>query len=181
MQDISHTPTDDQNAELLWVKPKWSKRQFELHAADAVVATLAWERGSRAVAQWGEFRYRFSRQGWLRPRILVRSAGATDGGEPIATFLPRGGTLTYPDGRTLVWKKPRKLTSERIWADSVGAELVRFRPGKRSTVAVAIQPEASHQHELPLLILLGQYLIVLAGQDGEAATTAAVVAVVASS
>ena len=181
MQDALHALAEAQNAELLWVKPKWSRLQFELRAGETVLATLAWSRGSRASARWGETHYHFNRQGWLRQRILVRAADSGDGAEPLATFLPRAGMLTFLDGRTFVWKKPRKLTSERIWADSAATELVRFRPGKRSTVAVTVQPNATHQPELPLLILLGQYLIVLAGQDAEAASTAAVVAVVAGS
>jgi hypothetical protein len=181
MQDVSDALTGGQNAELLWVKPKWSRLRFELRAGDEVVATLEWTRGSRALARWGDFQYQFSRQGWLRPRILVRSAAATDAAEPIATFLPRGGTLTLPDGRPFVWKKPKRLTREQIWVDDAATELVRFHPAKRSTVEVTVQPEAAQQPELPLLILLGQCLIVLAGQDAEAASAAGIAAVIASS
>jgi hypothetical protein len=181
MQDVSHTLTEGQNAELLWVKPKWSRLQFELRAGETVVATLAWTRGSRALAQWGESQYRFSRQGWLRPRILIRTADSGDTDEPLATFAPRGGVLTFPDGRVFIWKKPKRLTSERVWVDSASTMLVRFRPARRSTVAVTTQPESARQPELPLLILLGQYLIVLSAQDAEAASAAATVAVIASS
>jgi hypothetical protein len=181
MGTVSQTPTEGQTGELLWVRLKLSRLQFELQAGETVVATLVWNRGSRALAQWGESRYRFSRQGWLRPRILVHAEDSTDGAEPIATFLPRGGTLTFPDGRPLVWKKPRKLTGDRIWVDSAATELIRFHPAKRSSVAVTTQAEAVQQPELPLLILLGQYLIVLAGQDAEAASAAGIVAVIASS
>ncbi|HEX9414562.1 MAG TPA: hypothetical protein VF916_13735 [Ktedonobacterales bacterium] len=43
------------------------------------------------------------------------------------------------------------------------------------------QPTAASQPELPLLILLGQYLMVLASQDAEAAASAAVTAAIISS
>ncbi len=55
MQDVSDALTGGQNAELLWVKPKWSRLRFELRAGDEVVATLDWTRGSRALARWGDF------------------------------------------------------------------------------------------------------------------------------
>jgi hypothetical protein len=181
MQDVSDALTGGQTGELRWVKPKWSRLQFELHTGDEVVATLDWTRGSCALARWAEVQYQFTRQGWLRPRVLVRVAGPSDAAEPIATLSPHGGTLTFPDGRAFIWKKPKRLTREQIWVDSAGAELVRFHPAKRSTVEVTVQPEAAHQPELPLLILLGQYLIVLAGQDAEAASAAGIAAVIASS
>jgi len=175
-------------SELQWVKPRWTKLQFELRAGETVVATLAWARGSRAVGEWVEGQYLFSREGWLRPRILVRSArteataaaGAPD--EPIATFAYRGGALTFPDGRAFLWKKPKRLTTERVWVDSAATVLVRVRPARwGATAAVTIQPEAAGLPELPLLVLLGQYLVVLAAQDAAAASAAGTVAVIASS
>jgi hypothetical protein len=176
------TNTHDQvlnGAELIWVKPKWSKRQFELHTGDTIVATLVWDRGTRALAQWDESRYYMSRRGWLRPRILVTTADSSSGrvgagaGTPIATFAQHGGLLSFPDSREFFWKKPKWLTRERIWVDSAATELVHFHPARHATVAVTAQPEAAQRPELPLLILLGQYLIVLAAQDAEAAGTAA--------
>jgi hypothetical protein len=176
--------------ELVWVRPKWSRFFFELRAGETVVATLAWTGGSRAAAECAGAQYRFSREGWLRPRILVREgatgrptgAGAPE--ETVATFVRRrgGGTLTFPDGRTFLWRKLRVWTSERVWADVNETVLVRFNPVTReSPVTVSSQPQAAELAELPLLILLGQYLVVLAAQDAAAAGTAATVAVIASS
>jgi hypothetical protein len=180
MRDVMSTRGE--GAELIWVKPKRSKRQFELHEGDTIVATLVWSRGTRSRAQWGETRYQFSRQGWFRPRILVRTENYGEADVPLATFAQRGGLLSFPDGRAFFWKKPKWLTSERIWTNSAATELVRFHPARHTTVVVTTQAEAAQQAELPLLILLGQYLIVLAAQDAEeAGTTAAVAAVVATS
>jgi hypothetical protein len=65
---------------------------------------------------------------------------------------------------------------------SAATELVRFHPARYTAVVVTTPPEATHRPELPLLILLGQYLVVLAARDAEeAGTAAAVAAVVASS
>jgi len=179
MDSVSQVTTDGQTGELLWVKPTWYRLRFELRAGETLVATLASDHRSHALAQWGESQYQFSRQGWLRPRIVVRAAQSNDAAEPLATFLPRSGTLAFPDGRTLAWKKPKRLTGERIWVDAAATELVRFHPAKHSTVMVTTRLEAARRPELPLLILLGQYLIVLAGQD-EASVAATTVAIIAS-
>jgi hypothetical protein len=178
MQDSTRADSEDQSSVLVWVKPRRSRRQFALRSGDTVLATLTWTRGSSALAQWGASQYHFNRQGWLRPRVFVRDASAGDTSEPLATFTQRGGALTFPDGRVFLWKKPKWLTNERIWADAAGTELVRFRAGRHSTVSVTTPPEAAQQSELPVLILLGQYLLVLAAQDeaAVAATTAAVIA-----
>src|SRR5215469_13196547 len=117
MQDV--ISTESNGTELIWVKSRSSRRQFELHTGDTIVATLAFGRGTHALAQWGDIHYQFSRQGWLRPRILVRTEGSGEAGTPIATFAQRGGPLSFPDGRAFFWKKPKWLTSERIWVSSV--------------------------------------------------------------
>src|SRR5262245_59132365 len=99
MQDSTHAGGGDQHSDLMWVTSQRSRRQFELRSGDTVIATLAWSRGSNALAQWGARRYRFSRQGWLRPRVLVRDAGAGDTSEPLATYAQHGGALSFQDGR----------------------------------------------------------------------------------
>jgi hypothetical protein len=178
MQDSTHADSEDPSGVLVWVKPTRTGRQFVLRSVDTVLATLTWTRGSSALAQWGASQYHFSRQGWLQPRVLVRDASASDTSEPLATFTQRGGALSFLDGRAYFWKKPKRLTNERIWGDAAGTELVRLRPGRHSTVTVTTPPEAAQLPELPVLILLGQYLLVLATQDqaAVAATTAAVIA-----
>jgi hypothetical protein len=160
----------------MWVTSEQARRQFELRAGDIVIATLAWSRGSNALGQWGERQYRFSRQGWLRPRVLVRDAGASDTAEPLATYAQQSGALSFQDGRVFFWKRPKRLTNERIWVDASGTELVRFLPGRQVTEVVIAQL-ASTTPELPLLALLGKYTLVLAAQDETAAaTTAAIIA-----
>jgi hypothetical protein len=173
------THCDDQGAGLVWTRPKESKRQFELQVADnTILATRTWGRGAHAQAQWGEIHYQFSRQGWFRPRIMVHAADSAEAGTPIATFAQHGGVLRFPGDRAFFWKKPQWLTSERLWVDSAATELVRFHPARHTTAAVTTPPGATHRPELPLLILLGQYLILLAAKDAEAAGTAAATAAI---
>src|SRR5262245_31003296 len=136
MQDSTRADSEDPSGALVWVRPKRTSRQFVLRSGDTILATLTWARDSSALAQWGTSQYHFSRQGWLRPRILVRDASAGDTSEPFATLTQRGGALTFPDGRVFLWKKPKRLTNQRIWCDASGTELARLRPGRHSTVTV---------------------------------------------
>jgi len=182
---MHEVPAEDNAAELVWVRPKWSKRDYELRRGQTVVASLRWARGTHAVARWDDGpQYEFGRTGWLRQRIVIDELGAAAqvaDGEPLATFLPHGGMLRLRDGRTYLWRGVRRLSRERLWTDGSTVELVRFRPTKRAGVVVSSQSAAAALPELPLLLALGQYLIALAGQDAEAASTAALVAVIASS
>lgn len=171
--------SDVTSVELQWRQPKRPKSEYELRAGDDLVATLVWTRGSRATGQTAGAAYWFSRHGWLRPRVLIHdggSAASPTSDQPIATFTLRGA-LTFPDGRTVTWKKPKRRTNERIWSDTAGTELARFAPSGTQTTVTIPAPTAP---DLPLLILLGQYLLVLAQQDALVATTAAVTVAVTS-
>ena len=178
------------DVELTWVQPRRSKPRFELRFGEHVLATLTGHKGGRALGQWGEQCYWFSQEGWFRRRTIVRNA-ASDAddtydanAEPLALFVHQGsgGTLVFPDGRLLTWKKPKMWTSERVWVDAASTAMVRYRLGAwRSSVTVMIEPQAATQPEIPLLVLLGQYLHVRAAQDEETASVVASVVPVISS
>ena len=166
--------------ELQWIRPQRLRLAFELHAGEVELATLDWAGRARALGTWAGGQYRIGREGWFRPRTLIYEAGSTSSGEPIAVFTHRGGTLNFSNSRTFVWKKPKGWTTERVWQDAAAIVLVRCRPARwRVPSTVIIQPEAAHQSELPLLVLLGQFLMVLAEEDAAVANTAAIVPVIA--
>jgi hypothetical protein len=166
--------------ELRWVKPRWWKRRYELRAGDEVVATLARSGGSGAIGEWSSGRYRFFQKGWFRPRVLVSSDPLGDTDTPLATYTGRDGALTFADGRVFFWRKPGKWRSKRVWMDSA-ATLIAFDPASGYTPAqVTIASEGARLAELPLLLLLGEYLIVRAREDADAASAATTTAIIAS-
>jgi hypothetical protein len=125
-----------------------------------------------ATGEWNGGRYFFSQKGWFNQRILVRGEPTTGDVAPLATFTRRGGVLTFADGRTLAWKKPSVWRSKRIWMDGA-ASLVEFDPANGyASPRVTITPEGAPLAELPLLLLLGQYLIVRTREDADAASAA---------
>jgi hypothetical protein len=166
--------------ELLWIQPAVRQREHELRAGDDVVATLRFQRGSLADAQASGGHWTFKRQGFWHPRVTVRTAGSdTD----IAVFQPRwvgGGTLEFPDGRTVRLSSANFWQSEWVWQDNE-KPLIRFK-GRHGIVkargAVELQPEAVASPDLAMLVLLGWYLILLHAEDSAAASSAASVAAV---
>jgi len=166
--------------ELRWVKPRWWKRRYELRAGDEVAATLARGGGSGAIGEWSSGRYRFVHKGWFRPRVLVSSEPLGDADTPLATYTGRDGALTLANGRVFFWRKPGTWRSKREWMDSA-ATLVAFDPASGYTPAhVTIAPEGARLAELPLLLLLGEYLIVRAREEADAASAATTAAIIAS-
>src|SRR5690349_13499164 len=133
--------SDVTGGELQWRKPKRLKSEYELRAGDDLVAALVWTRGSSATGQTAGAAYSFSRHGWWRPRVLIHdggSAASPTSDQPIATYTQRGGALTFPDGRAFTWKKPKRWTNERIWADPAATELLRFSPSRTQTIVTII-------------------------------------------
>jgi hypothetical protein len=171
---------DVSGAVLRWVKPKWLKRQYELRAGEEVVATLVRSGGSGAIGEWSGGRYRFIHKGWFNQRVLVGDGAVPDVVTPLATFTRRGGILTLVDGRTLFWVKPSFWRSTRVWSDGA-ATLAEFDPASGyASPRVTITEEGARLAELPLLLLLGEYLIVRAREETDAASAATTATIVAS-
>lgn len=168
------------NQELLWMQPAARKRDHELLAGDEVVATLRFQRGSLADAEAAGGHWSFKRQGFWHPTVTVRTAGSD---ADIAVFHPRwvgGGTLEFADGRPLRLSSANFWQSEWVWQEKE-QPLIRFK-GRHGLIkangAVEIPPEAVRLPDLPLLVLLGWYLILLYADDAAAASSASTVAVI---
>jgi hypothetical protein len=167
--------------ELVWVQPARMKQNFELRAGDEVVATLRWERSSLATGETSEQTWTFKREGFWHPRITLRVPGSNDN---MALFNPGwtgGGTLEFPQGRTLHFGAANFWRSEWVWAETKDTPLVRFksRQGLLKTEGqVEIDPSAAESPDLALLVVLGWYLLILFARDAsaQAGATAAVVA-----
>jgi hypothetical protein len=166
--------------ELLWVQPSVRKQAYELRAGTDVVATLTWQRGSLADAEADDHHWTFKRAGFWQPRVTVRVAGSdTD----VAIFRPAwmgGGTLELAGGKVLRFSAANFWHSQWNWQEPrTESALVHFKSQQgllKTGGRVEITPTARTIPELPLLVLLGWYLLILFAQDASAASTAAVVA-----
>jgi hypothetical protein len=168
--------------ELLWLQPAARKRDHELRAGGDVVATLHFQRGSLADAEAAGAHWTFKRQGFWHPRVTVRTAGSD---ADLAVFHPRwvgGGSLEFPDGRSVRLSSANFWQSEWVWQENE-KPLIRFN-GRHGLLkargAVEVLPDGAALLDLSMLILLGWYLILLHAEDSAAASSASTVAVVST-
>jgi hypothetical protein len=154
---------------LKWVQQGALKMQYELRVGDDLAATLHFRSsfGSFATGESADGCWTFKRVGFWQNRVTVRPCGAdTD----IATFKNNtwsgGGTLELPDGRkfpvtTNFWQTKLEFLNES------GGTLIQFNSGGllHLSATVEIQPDAVSTPELPLMVMLGRYLVVMMSMD----------------
>ena len=165
--------------DLAWIQPARTQQAFELHAGDNLVATLRFERASLAIGEADVHRWTFKREGFWHPRVTVRLPDSDDN---AATFQPSwsgGGTLELP-GRVLRFGAANFWHSQWDWQDGEKQPLVHFKSQHgflKMEGQVEIEPGAAAISELPLLVVLGWYLLVLFARDAASAgATGAIVA-----
>jgi hypothetical protein len=163
--------------ELEWVQPHALKMEYELHAGDAVAATLHFRSslGSFATGTSADGSWTFKRVGFWETKVTVRASGEeTD----LAVFKNNtwsgGGALELPDGRqypanTNFWATHYEFKTE------TGEVLISYRKIGgilHMSAAVEIYPAAKDLPEMPWMVLLGWYLTVMMQRDS--ATVAAI-------
>lgn len=174
------------NLPLFWVQPKAIERQFELRSANRLFGNLRFESawGTLATASSAAGNWTFKRVGFLNPRLTVRQAGATD---DLALYWPKfwgDGWLEFVGGSRFHWKATNFWRTEWGFANEQEELLFLLKPGVekpklsdllKTQAVVEIQPGGHHLAELPLLLMLGWYLMILHQEDTTVivATTAA--------
>ena len=169
-----------------WAQPKALERAFELRDGNRLLGTLQFPKslGSLAVASLAAGEWTFKRVGFFRARVTVRSAGQEI---DLAVYQPKGwgseGELHFASGRSYLWKPANFWATRYAFVDGAGRPVVTFKPGSEESklsalfkfqALVEIDPSAGQLQELPLLVSLGWYLMILHHQD--AASAGAVVA-----
>jgi len=163
--------------QLKWVQPSAFKMQYELRVGDELAATLRFRSsfGSFATGASADGCWTFKRTGFWQTRVTIRRCGED---VDIATFKNNtwssGGTLELADGRKLP-------ASTNFWQtnfefqDELCRQMIKFKTGGliHSSATVDVEPNAVSVPELPWVIMLGWYLVVMMHID---ATTAAAVA-----
>ncbi|HET9211305.1 MAG TPA: hypothetical protein VFR03_12940 [Thermoanaerobaculia bacterium] len=157
-----------------WQQPQAFKCEYELRAGDELLGAIRKTRRFSAAmeAEIGDTRFTFEPAGFFRSRVAVREADAA--GEPAvfqAGFCG-GGQLLLPDGRSYRWKMTSFWGSRWAFLDDSDRPLVSFRPRNRvfrTGAGVEIGPGALRMPELPVLVLLGWYLLLRIRQDSASA------------
>ena len=166
---------------LHWVQPKALQRSFELYEGQEKVATLEWQKtfGSLALAETATDRWTLKRSGFLRPRVTARVEGSD---QDVALFIPSwtgSGAVEFPNGRVLQWKPLNFWCTKWVFTGAQEEPLVQFsHEGEglkdffKTQARVELGKNARHMDELPLLVVLGLYLIILHQDDASAVAAA---------
>jgi hypothetical protein len=165
--------------EMKWEQPNAFKEQYELHVGDETIAALRFRSmwGSLAAAESADGCWSFKRVGFFKTRVTVRPC---DSEQDIAVYYPntwsQGGTIEFPDGRkykasTNFWMSKVDITDENE------AVVIRYNVGGfiRQSAQVEVEPTALRLPDLPMLVMLGWYLIILMYQDSAVVASVAAV------
>ncbi|MDQ2942619.1 MAG: hypothetical protein M3R21_02990 [Candidatus Dormibacteraeota bacterium] len=162
--------------ELVWLQPARLKQAFELNAGTEIVGSLRFERSSLAGGETANQRWTFKREGFWHPRITVRVPGSDVN---VALFNPGwagGGTLDL-DGRQMRFVAANFWHSQWDWVDAQNKQLVHFKSHQgllKTEGQVEVETEATTSPDLPLLVVLGWYLLVLFARDAAASLEAVI-------
>jgi hypothetical protein len=154
------------SSELLWIQGRGLA--FERHAGDEVVGIVRWERSSLATGETAAHRWTFKREGFWHARVTVRVPGSDAN---VAVFDPgwtRGGTLDVEPRRRLRFVASSFWRSQWDWVDEASQPLVHFKnhgTGFKLECQVVVENQAIALPDLPLLVVLGWYLLVLSSLD----------------
>ena len=154
---------------LKWVQPSAFTMRYELRAGDEVVGAMSFRSasGSFATGECADGCWTFKRVGFFQTRVTVRQCESE---VDIATFRNNtwsaGGTLELADGRRL-------LANTNFWQTSLqfqeasGEPLIRFDTAGmiHLSATIRIEPSAGSMEELPIIVMLGWYLIVMMHSD----------------
>lgn len=160
MKPLNQSPGD-----LAWQQSDGTRRDSELRHGDETYALLRWHSAFKAHAsgETADGTWKFKLEGFLfKQWVTIHPAG---GDEIIAVFqaLPSlNGVLEFAHGPSYYWDSNFWLT-KWIWTDADGSELMRVHRNLslKAEGTVEIEPQWAETPEIPLLTVLGWYLIIL--------------------
>ncbi len=156
---------DSLYGDLFWSRPAFFRRELQLEAGSELLARLRWEKmlSFEAVGESADGRWIFGRHrlGSLRGQVLVRDAATRT---LVATFIRswRGtGTLRFVSGAEYRWEREGFWRTRLFWSSAQQERLVTYasRFGWHSRYLMEVDPGAHRAEELPVLVLLGAYLM----------------------
>ena len=163
--------------ELTWAQGGSWGRRHALRAGDDLVATL-WRPkpfGSLAVGETLEGRWTFKRSGFLHPKVTVRVEGSEQDMAVVEMAWSGGGRVQiattaerYRWWCSDFWRMKWALGREE------GPPLITIATkfALKMKAKVTIDAPARRVKELPMLVLLSWYLMVLTSEDSAAAAGA---------
>lgn len=151
------------------------KRSYALRSPAHTYALLQWDPGfkTRARAKTARAEWVLERRTFPYPRVIVREKG-----EEIATYFPgwmAGGRLKLKHRGSFRWRGLAPWRVKYGFLDDRGGRLVEFHARLKLPPAaeVTLGDRAFGLDELPLLVVVGWYVTILAFDDLAAGSVAA--------
>jgi hypothetical protein len=171
MNALSGFPTE---GPLLWTQPKAMRREYQLANGDELIGWLRFEEifGSRASAEVASQKWMFKKEGLFRPRVNVRIPNSDANLAAFHLNWSGSGHLEYPDGRQIHWRRTSFWRPDWIFVQGENRPLLRFKQRiglLRISARVEFDPADASMPDLPMLVALGWYLLLLAAQASAAA------------
>jgi hypothetical protein len=159
---------------LTWTKPRFFKSDYELRFGDELIATLSFKRifSSAAIAENGEGCWTFERVGFLRKKTVIRTSGSsTILGIFKKNKWKEGGCLELSDGHKFkaianLWKNTIEFQTD------TGESLIHTKSNGifRPSATLQMYRKSLQIPQLPWMVMLGLYLIIMMKRDAAAHT-----------
>jgi hypothetical protein len=151
--------------ELAWVQPTSLRQTFELRAEDDdVVARLQFDGRSLATAETAWQKWTFRREGLLTQRVTILARDSSDA-VVVKVAWAGGAALDLSQGRQVQFGAANFWRTRWRWSDvATEASLVQFKTHAgfmKLGGEMEIETAAITYPELPLLVVLGWYLLVV--------------------
>ncbi|HBY06369.1 MAG TPA: hypothetical protein DEH22_00720 [Chloroflexi bacterium] len=149
---------------LEWTESGMFAKKYTLQSGNDVVGKVNWQSygGSLATGITSQRTWTFKRTGFAVPRVTVRRAGEDD---DIARFTPissnKGELEIFDSGVEFEWKTSG---SNFGWALGGQALIARYKP-MLYKAKLEIEAAEINRPEIPLLVLLGLYILVMFSED----------------
>jgi len=161
---------------LQWVQPKTFERQFELRTDDSLLGVLRFETafGTLASSSIGGEQWTFKRVGFFNSHVTIRAASGTN---DVAIYWPKlwnNGWLEFDQGNRFHWKSLNFWGSEWGFCNAREELIFSLKQGSiepkvsdimKTQAIVKIEPQSQNLSELPLLLMLGWYLMIKQKDD----------------
>ena len=158
---------------LRWLRTGEEPIEFTLSAEDRPLAVIHWEKrsGSLAGVDTADSNWTVKRAGFLNPHIVLRRAGSADEVARMTVHwnyhrIEIAGGTAYRFHRAGVLVPAWQVTTE------AGVELVHLEPAREGRKleggAVLVSPAGANLADLPALLALAWYFVVLVWFEDEA-------------
>ena len=157
---------DALHGELLWRRHGVFSRDLVLESGSDVLAALRWQSvwNREAIGESADGRWLFTRRlaGIFERQVLVRDVGTR---ADVATFSGRRrhGAVRFTTGVEFKWRRSGFWRPECTWSSALQPRLLAYKSrfGFRRLYDVEVHAAARDCAELPVLMLLGIYLMSL--------------------